>query len=95
MDSKIKREKYLKRGIIATPGIINRLPKGFQMAGSLSLDEMRYYALYWDNVVIPTNNLVHMGLPQEEAFISAGAIERPNVAFNGLNRPGIVGDLIF
>jgi len=73
----------LKRGIIATPGIINRLPKGLQMAGSLSLDEMRYYALYWDNVVIPTNNLVHMGLPQEEAFISAGAIERPNVAFNG------------
>jgi len=82
-DSKIKRENYLKRGIIATPGIINRLPKGLQMAGSLSLDEMRYYALYWDNVVIPTNNLVHMGLPQEEAFISAGAIERPNVAFNG------------
>lgn len=73
----------MKRGIIATPGIINRLPKGLQMAGSLSLDEMRYYALYWDNVVIPTNNLVHMGLPQEEAFISAGAIERPNVAFNG------------
>lgn len=73
----------MKRGIIATPGIINRLPKGLQMAGSFSLDEMRYYALYWDNVVIPTNNLVHMGLPQEEAFISAGAIERPNVAFNG------------
>lgn len=73
----------MKKGIIATPGIINRLPKGLQMAGSLSLDEMRYYALYWDNVVIPTNNLVHMGLPQEEAFISAGAIERPNVAFNG------------
>lgn len=73
----------MKRGIIATPGIINRLPKGFQMAGGLSLDEMRYYALYWDKVVIPTNNLVHMGVPQEEAFISAGAIERPRVAFSG------------
>lgn len=73
----------MKRGIIATPGIINRLPKGFQMKGSISLDEMRYYALYWDKVVIPTNNLVHMGVPQEEAFISAGAIERPRVAFNG------------
>lgn len=73
----------MKRGIIATPGIINRLPKGFQMAGSVSLDEMRYYALYWDKVVIPTNNLVHMGVPQEEAFISAGAIDRPRVAFNG------------
>lgn len=73
----------MKRGIIATPGIINRLPKGLQMNGSISLDEMRYYALYWDKVMIPTNSLVHMGVPQEEAFISAGAIERPNVAFNG------------
>jgi len=73
----------LNRGIIATPGVVNRLPKGFQMKGGLSLDEMRYYALYWDKVVIPTNNLVHIGVPQEEAFISAGAIERPRVAFNG------------
>ncbi|WP_201587764.1 DUF6236 family protein [Psychrobacter jeotgali] len=73
----------MNRGIIATPGIINRLPKGFQMNGSISLDEMRYYALYWDKVVIPTNNLVHIGVPQEEAFISAGAIERPRIAFHG------------
>lgn len=73
----------MNRGIIATPGVINRLPKGFQMKGGLSLDEMRYYALYWDKVVIPTNNLVHIGVPQEEDFISAGAIERPRVAFNG------------
>lgn len=73
----------MNRGIIATPGIINRLPKGFQLNGSISLDEMRYYALYWDKVIIPTNNLVHMGLPQEDVFISSGAIERPRVAFNG------------
>ncbi|WP_201510400.1 DUF6236 family protein [Psychrobacter alimentarius] len=73
----------MNRGIIATPGVVNRLPKGFQMKGNLSLDEMRYYALYWDKVVIPTNNLVHIGVPQEDAFISAGVIERPRVAFNG------------
>lgn len=73
----------MNRGIIATPGVVKRLPKGFQMNGGLSLDEMRYYALYWDKVVIPTNNLVHIGVPEEEDFISAGAIERPRVAFNG------------
>lgn len=73
----------MKRGLIAAPGIINRLPEGFEMKRSLSLDEMRYYALYWDKVVIPSNNLVHIGVPQEDAFISAGAIERPNIGFEG------------
>lgn len=73
----------MKRGLIAAPGIINRLPEGFEMKRSLSLDEMRYYALYWDKVVIPSNNLVHIGVPQEDAFISAGAIERPNIGFQG------------
>ena len=76
-------ERQLKRGLIAAPGIINRLPEGFEMKRSLSLDEMRYYALYWDKVVIPSNNLVHIGVPQEDAFISAGAIERPNIGFQG------------
>lgn len=73
----------MKRGLIAAPGIINRLPEGFEMKRSLSLDEMSYYALYWDKVVIPSNNLVHIGVPQEDAFISAGAIERPNIGFQG------------
>lgn len=73
----------MNRGLIAAPGIINRLPEGFEMKRSLSLDEMRYYALYWDKVIIPSNNLVHIGVPQEDAFISAGAIERPNIGFQG------------
>ncbi len=73
----------MDRGVIASPGIINRLPQGFQMERSLSADELRYYILYWDKVVIPGNNLVYIGLPDEELLIEAGAIERPRIGFNG------------
>ena len=73
----------MDRGVIASPGIIHRLPKGFQMERSLSIDELRYYILYWDKVVIPGNNLVYIGLPEEEKLIESGALERPRVGFNG------------
>jgi hypothetical protein len=73
----------MERGVIASPGIINRLPKGFQMERSLSIDELRYYILYWDKVVIPGNNLVYIGLPEEEQLIKSGAVERPSVGFTG------------
>lgn len=73
----------MDRGVIASPGVINRLPKGFQMERSLSIDELRYYILYWDKVVIPGNNLVYIGLPEEEQLIQSGALERPVVSFNG------------
>ena len=45
-------------GVIASPGVINRLPKGFQMGRSLSIDELHYYIHYWDKVVFPKNNFV-------------------------------------
>jgi len=73
----------MDRGVIASPGSINRLPKGFQMERSLSIDELRYYILYWDKVVIPGNNLVYIGLPEEELLIESGALERPQIGFSG------------
>lgn len=59
------------------------MPLGFETGRTLSLDELRFYALYWDKVVIPTNNFIHLGLPQEDDFISAGVIERPLISFTG------------
>jgi hypothetical protein len=73
----------IKRGIIANPGIINPLPGGFQMERAITIEEISYYILYWDKVVIPGNNLVYIGIPQEEELISCGAITRPLVQFNG------------
>ncbi|MBS7662613.1 hypothetical protein I0D00_11785 [Pseudomonas lalucatii] len=75
--------RHFERGVIASPGIIKRLPQGFQMERSLSAEELRYYIMYWDKIIIPGNNLVYIGLPDEETLINAGAIERPTIGFNG------------
>ena len=73
----------MKRGIIASPGIITPLAGGFRMERSLSAEELRYFILYWDEIVIPGNNLVYIGVPGEEELIKCGAISRPRVAFQG------------
>ena len=67
----------MKRGVIAAPGIIRRLPTGFSIERSISPEEMRFYLLYWDHVVIPANNLVYISVPEEEELLACGAIERP------------------
>lgn len=73
----------MDRGVIAAPGIIRPLPQGFTMERSITPEELRYYVLYWDRVVIPGNNLINIGIPEEEAFIAAGAVSRPRIAFSG------------
>lgn len=73
----------MTRGVIATPAIIKIHGDGFTRERSLSPQEIRYYALYWDKVVIPTSNLVHVGVPEEDVLISSGVIERPRVGFQG------------
>ena len=71
------------RGVIAAPGIIRPFPGGFTMERSLTVEELRYYTLYWDQILIPGNNLVYVQIPDEEQWIAAGAISRPRVNFQG------------
>lgn len=73
----------MDRGVITAPGIIKPLNDGFLMERSISKEELRYYILYWDKVVIPGNNLVYIVLPEEEELIASEAISRPRVGFQG------------
>lgn len=73
----------MNRGVIAAPAIIDIRGNGFTMERGLSSQEVRYYALYWDRVVIPGTNLVYVGLPEEDVLIETGVIERPRVGFQG------------
>lgn len=73
----------MERGIIAAPGIIKPFQGGFTMERSISKEEIRYYILYWDKVVIPGNNLFYIGIPEEEDLIACNAISRPRVSFQG------------
>lgn len=73
----------MTRGVIAAPAIINIHGNGFTMERGLTPEEVRYYVLYWDKVVIPGNNLVYVGIPEEDTLIQSGVIERPRVGFQG------------
>ncbi len=68
----------MKRGIITTPSILTELPNGgFKQERNLNIDEIKYYSLYFDHVVIPTNNFIHFFVEQEEELINLKLIERP------------------
>jgi hypothetical protein len=68
----------MKRGIITAPSILTELPNGgFKNGQNLTIDEIRYYSLYFDRVVIPTTNFMHFSLEQEEELINLKLIDRP------------------
>ncbi|ACH64482.1 hypothetical protein VFMJ11_A0742 [Aliivibrio fischeri MJ11] len=73
----------MERGVIASPALIDITFDGFMMKRSISPEEIRYYALYWDKIIIPGSNLVYVGIPEEELLIETGVVERPRVSFSG------------
>ncbi|WP_440207013.1 DUF6236 family protein [Acinetobacter oleivorans] len=43
----------------------------------ITLDDMMYYCLYWDKVIIPGNGNFYSYIPQEQEFKKSGAVLRP------------------
>jgi hypothetical protein len=83
------------RGVIAAPGTVQVLADRTLIGGQLSPEQIRYYALYWDKIVIPTNNIVHKAVPDEDLLIESGVIERPQIRFTGSFSGPQVGMLIY
>ncbi len=82
------------RGMIACPAEIEILDNGFRAGTSISAAEIRFYLLYWNKVFIPTNNLVHIGIPEEDVLVETGAIYRPRVPLTGRFTAAQVGESI-
>lgn len=73
----------MEKGIIAAPAKVSGSGTLFRSERRLSSQELRYFLLYWDRVVIPTTNIMHLSLPDEDEMISTGIISRPRVTFSG------------
>lgn len=84
----------MKRGVIASPGLIQPLPEGFRMERSINDQELAFYVLYWDDVIIPDNNLVSISVPQQQQYIDSGAISRPKVVYGGSYQGDMVTNAI-
>ena len=75
------------RGIIATAAQVNLHTNGFSFdarSGGLSENDIKYFLLYWDKIVIPANNVIYAGIPYEEDLLKAEIIERPIIQLNGI-----------
>lgn len=73
----------MEKGIIAAPARVSGNGAQFRSEGGLTPEELRYFLLYWDKVVIPTTNLIHLAVPQENELLSTGVVTRPRVTFSG------------
>jgi hypothetical protein len=73
----------MKKGIVAAPARVSGNGSQFRSEQGLTAEELRYFLLYWDKVVIPTTNLIHLAVPQEDALLSTGVVTRPRVPFSG------------
>ena len=48
-----------------------------QATEKITIDDLLYYSLYWDQIVIPCNNSFYNELPQENDFVNSGIVIRP------------------
>lgn len=71
------------RGIITTPNKFELGNNSFKVTSSLTKEDIRFYLMYWDKIVVPTNNLIHVGIPDEKHLLECGAISRPQVRHQG------------
>ncbi|HBV8969002.1 TPA: hypothetical protein MD887_002600 [Klebsiella oxytoca] len=65
------------RGVVVSPATISKKDGGIHHDHSLSTVEINYLCLYWDKISIPTNNIIHFGVSNEEILIDAGVLVRP------------------
>ncbi|MCY0791969.1 DUF6236 family protein [Morganella morganii] len=75
----------MQRGVVVSSELItrNKNDSGFTIQRTINPVEMNYLALYWDKIVIPSNNIIHTGVSNEDVFMESGVLERPRYSVNG------------
>jgi hypothetical protein len=73
----------MKRGIIASPAKMQRQTfNDVTVSSNITIQDLYYYILYYDKVVLPTNGMIHYGIPHEDMLISENIVSRPRVNFH-------------
>ncbi|MES4782398.1 DUF6236 family protein [Raoultella ornithinolytica] len=69
----------MKRGIVSLPLELNPLPGGFSINGGLTQLDLNFFALYWDELLIPSSRVHYFGIQNEVSFIESGFLKRPDI----------------
>ncbi|MFT7030218.1 MAG: hypothetical protein ACJA2C_001614 [Marinoscillum sp.] len=73
----------MKRGIITNTGrMVRNDSQSVSLSGGLTDNDLNYYLMYWDKIVMPTNNIFHLAIRDEEELLKTEILERPRVAFS-------------
>lgn len=68
----------MKRCVIALGMEVSESGNGrYNMGPSLTISDLNYYTLFWDEILIPTTRVVNFTLPNEDEYIGLGIISRP------------------
>ncbi len=75
----------MKRGVVFTVRELLKVNggKGFTTGRGISTEELNYLMLYWDKLVSPTNNFIHLSLENEEELENCGVLYRPRFTQQG------------
>ncbi|MDM9662568.1 DUF6236 family protein [Raoultella planticola] len=69
----------MKRGIVTLPVELRGIPGGFVINGGLTPIEMNFFALYWDELLIPCSRIHYFGIENEDLYIRSGFLKRPEI----------------
>ncbi|EOV0873773.1 DUF6236 family protein [Vibrio parahaemolyticus] len=72
----------MEKGVIALPMNINYHMTGLSFSSKITPEMVRYYMLYWDRMIVPDNNLLSFGIPDETDLMSTGRVLRPRLKFD-------------
>lgn len=73
----------MERGIITNSGrMIRQNTDCVTIQNSISNIDLNYYLLYWDKILMPTNNIIHVAVTNEKQLLKTGIFERPVVKFS-------------
>lgn len=74
-ERKTQAKKHLERGIITYPGSVSFKDGKFSIDSCLTENDMYYFAMYWDKILIPSG-MVRIDLECDEAFESNGVLQK-------------------
>ncbi|HAV1351160.1 DUF6236 family protein [Vibrio parahaemolyticus] len=84
----------MERGVITSPMSFKFNMTGFSVSSAMSSEMIRYYLLYWDKLIVPDNNLVSYGLPDEHDLLGTGKVLRPRSVLHGSFQGAEIGQAI-
>lgn len=65
---------------------------GLRVGRQISPLEMNYLSLYWDKLVCPTNNIINVGIENEDDLVRCGLLKRPIFTLQGKINIGDMSD---